>query len=240
MPKSRIGGKRFNPAESAADVHAKERAQEAGKTRRVERIDDHERLDPDDLPFPEVQHGISTQKTGLQSVIEVGLTRLASAEGFEAQDNALGVLVKAMANAAAPDGAPEPRGADVVLKSELRQALSVAPSQASPVELRRDATQLLALATAALGTEGLPVGRKAEAIITEDIRVIKDALADVLKGADARTVERLQQTEEGLSWAADVMHRGQSALEKADINAATRMDALAGVLRIVLKYARQE
>ena len=235
MPKSTIGGKGFNPG--SADVRAKGRSQETDATRPVEKVG-HERLDPDDIPLPEIQEGFSTQKSGLQGVIEAGLTRLAAAEGFQAQDKALGVLVRAMAGAAGTAEPPEAFAG--VLTGELRQALASAPeaSTIAPVELRRDATQLLTLATAALGTEDLPASKsKAEAVLVEDIRLIKDALADVLKRADRATVERLQETQSGLSWAADVLSRGQSALQKAESTAATRMDALAGVLRIVLKYA---
>ena len=236
MPKSKFGGKRFNVGGSAADVNRSGPAKDAGRARPVEKIGQDERLDPDRLPVPQFQEGFSAQQTGLQGVIEAGLTRLAAAEGFQAQDKALGVLVKAMAGAAAPAAHPE---ATPMLQSELRQALQAGPKQVPPAELRRDATQLLTLATAALGTEGLPSARsKAEAVLTEDIRVIKGALADVLKRADPATVKRLQDTQEGLSWAADVLSRGQPALKKAEATAGTRMDALAGVLRIVLKYAQ--
>ena len=237
MPKSRIGSKGFDAGSRSTDVKRGRRPHEAGLTGPVERIADEPRLDPDDVPLPAIQEGFSAQTSGLQSVIEAGLSHLAAAEGFQAQDKALGVLVRAMAGAASPAKVSE--GSAVALQSELRQALASAPGEVSASELRRDATQLLTLATAALGTEGLPRSRtKAEAVLAEDIRVIKDALTDVLKRADAQTVKRLHDTQAGLSWAADVLSRGQPALEKANVPAGTRMEALAGVLRIVLKYAQ--
>ena len=237
MPKSRIGGKRPNLGDASANVEQRGRSKETGLTRPVEKIREEQRLDPDEVHLPEVQEGFSAQKSGLQGVIEAGLSRLAAAEGFQAQDKALGVLVKAMAGAAGPSRAPE--ADSPMLQGELRQVLQAAATTASPAELRKDATELLALATTALGTEGLPSSAsKAQAVLAEDIQVIKGALADVLKRSDAETVNRLQQTQEGLIWAAGVLSRGNSALQKADINAGTRMDALAGVLRIVLKYAQ--
>lgn len=237
MPKSKFGGKRYNVGGSTPDLGRSDRAKDAGRTHPVEKIGSDDRLDPDRLPLPEFQEGFSSQQTGLQGVIEAGLTRLAAAEGFQAQDKALGVLVKAMAGAAGPSRTPDTYSG--LLQSDLRQVLEAGPKRVAPAELRRDATQLLTLATAALGSEGLPAGRtKAEAVLAEDLRVIKGALADVLKRADPATIKRLQETQAGLSWAADVLSRGQSALEKAEATAGTRMDALAGVLRIVLKYAQ--
>ncbi len=238
MPKSRIGGGHMKVGSSPADVKQRGRSQETGLARPVERVTDDLRLDPDEIPLPEIQEGFSSQQSGLQGVIEAGLTRLAAAEGFQAQDKALGVLVKAMAGAAAPAQPLETYAG--LLQGELRQVLESAPAKVSAVDLRRDATQLLTLATTALGTEGLPAKKlPAEAVLAEDLRVIKEALADVLKRADAATVQRLRDTQAGLSWAADVLSRGQPALEKTDATAATRMDALAGVLSVVLKYAQQ-
>ncbi len=235
MPKSRIGGKKPSMGGVQNEVSPRGRSARTGLTRPVEKLAEDQRLDPHDIPLPEVHEGFSEKPSGLHGVIEAGLNRLAAAEGFQAQDNALGVMVRAMAGGSA--GGPT---VDVpMLQRELRQALPATAATASGAERRKDAAQLLTLATAALGVEGLPQGRaKVEAQLTEDLMVIKEALADVLKGSDSAAVQRLQRTEAGLSWAADVLSRGRPALDKIDNNATIRMDALAGVLRIVLKYAQ--
>lgn len=226
------------------DVDALQRAQQA-------RIDQSQGADPASpvqrkapAPFeadlPERLPGLSGQPSVLQDVIQAGLNSLAHAEGWEATDNALGVLVKAMVGASAPSNAPAPTGQLPMEFSRMLRAF-VPPGDAGALkQLKTDAQQLVKLSVVALGTEGLEGSKaKQEAQLEADVGVIKDALSSVLQLPTDERSQVLSATDRFLSWKANVLDRGAKALQTANVDAPARIDALVGILRIVAQYANQ-
>lgn len=192
--------------------------------------------DPD---LPEKLPGLSSAPSALQSVIQAGLNSLAQANNWEATDNALGVLVKAMVGAGkGGEGAPVP----ATLPMEFQRLLKafVPPGDATAlIQLKKDAQQLVKLAVVALGTEGFEGLSKAkqEAQLEADVRAIHGAIADVLQ-LPAETRSRMLNATEGLlTWKANVLDRATPALNAAGVNTPARIDALAAIMKIVGSYA---
>ncbi len=192
-----------------------------------------------DVDLPERLPGLSSAPSQLQSVIQAGLNSLAQANNWEATDNALGVLVKAMVGAGkGGDSAPVP----ATLPMEFQRLLKtfVPPGDATAlIQLKKDAQQLVKLSVVALGTEGFEglSKSKQEAQLEADVRAIHGAISDVLKlPADARA-DMLGATEGLLTWKANVLDRAAPALNAAGVNTPARIDALAAMMKIVGSYA---
>lgn len=194
-----------------------------------------------DVDLPERSPGIAAEPSVLQDVIQAGLTSLAKAESWQATDNALGVLVKAMVGASASSKADGGAALVGTLSMEFSRLLRdfVPPGDAGAlVQLKKDAQSLVSLAVVALGTEGLEgLSRaKQEAQLETDVRAIHGALADVLKLPAEQRSKLLGATDQLLTWKANVLDRSAKALEAAGVNTPTRLDALAGILKIVNRY----
>ena len=194
-----------------------------------------------DAELPERYPGLSGEPSVLHDVIQAGLSSLAKAESWQATDNALGVLVKAMVGASA-SSKPEP-GASLpgTLSMEFSRLLRdfIPPGDAAALgQLKKDAQTLVSLAVVALGTEGLEglPRAKQEAQLETDVRTIHGALGDVLKLPAEQRSQLLGATDRVLSWKANIMDRSAKALEAAGVNTPTRLDALSGILQIVNRY----
>ena len=236
---NKIGGGNNRP-----NLDALQRAQQA----RVGQTSAEQVSSPTSAPRAQVEQdlperipGLAAKPSVLQDVIQAGLSNLAQAEGWQATDNALGVLVKAMVGASAASNTPAPSGQ---LPMEFSQMLRgfVPPGDASALkQLKADAQQLVKLAVVALATKDLEGSKaKQEAQLEVDVGVIKDALKDVLQLPAEERGQVLSATDRYLSWKANVLDRGSKALQSANVDAPARLDALVGLLRIVAKYANAQ
>lgn len=194
-----------------------------------------------EIDLPEKSPGLSAEPSALQNVIQAGLTSLAKAQGWEATDNALGVLVKAMVGAGAAKKTGDAATIPASLAMDFQRLLKahVEPGDAKAlIQLKKDAQQLLQLSTVALGMEGLEGMPKAkqEAQLEADVRAIHGALSDVMKLPGDQRSKLLGATNELVQWKADVLDRSAKALDAAGVNTRGRLDALAGILRIVGGY----
>ncbi|MCB9645142.1 MAG: hypothetical protein H6730_00875 [Deltaproteobacteria bacterium] len=194
-----------------------------------------------DVDLPERFPGLSAEPSLLHDVIQAGLSSLAKAESWQATDNALGVLVKAMVGASATAKADAGSELPGTLTMEFSRLLRdfVPPGDAGAlVQLKKDAQQLVSLAVVALGTEGLEglSKNKQAAQLEVDVRAIHGALSDVLKLPAEQRSNLLGATDRLLTWKANVLDRSAKALEAAGVNTPTRLDALAGILQIVNRY----
>lgn len=221
--------------EAPPRVDRNDPAKGAGEAARAQ-----ERLQEIDLP--EKMPGISGEPSQLQSVIQAGLSSLAKANNWEATDNALGVLVKAMVGAGAAkktgDAVPVPASLSLDFQRLLKAHVEPGDAEAL-VKLKGDAKQLVQLATVALGMEGLEGLPKAkqEAQLEADVKAIHGALSDVMKLPAEQRSQLLGTTNDLVQWKANVLDRSQKALDAAGIDTRGRLDALAGILRIVSSYA---
>ncbi len=198
-----------------------------------------------DLPdLPDIQPGLFGAPSALQNVIQAGLDGLAKANNWQATDNALGVLVKAMVGANATSKNADAGPMPATLPMEFQRLLKefVPPGDAKAlVQLKKDAKQLVGLSMVALGTEGLEGLSRSnkEAQIEADVRAVHGALADVIKLPTDERAKLLNATDELLNWKANVLDRAGPALKAAGVNTTARIDALAGMLKIVNAYASQ-
>jgi len=197
------------------------------------------RLDAD-TELPERYPGLSAEPSALQNVIQAGLSSLAKAQGWEATDNALGVLVKAMVGAGAKRSGEVSIPASLTMDFQRLFKSQVPPGDAAALmQLKKDAQQLVQLATVALGMEGLEGLPKAkqEAQLEADVRAIHGALSDVMKLPPAQRSELLGATTDLVQLKANVLDRSAKALDAAGIDTRARLDALAGILQLVAGYA---
>ncbi len=173
-------------------------------------------------------------KSPLQGVIQEGLTQLAAAEGWEAQQNALDVLVGAMLKSPNANKA-ETTKADAMSAMGFGQVLSKYVPVTDRAKVKGDAQQLATLAVVALGTDGLAGTRKSdqEEQIKTDLKEIKGALSSVMELAPDQRAARLDNLSSDLSWVAGVLGRTDVRSE-----APARIDALVGMLKILSKYAQ--
>lgn len=171
---------------------------------------------------------LAGKSSPLSGTIKEGLSQLAKAEGWTAQQNALGVLVGAMTSArdAAP---PEP---DALTQMGFARLLK----RHAPVERRaqadQDGAQLARLALVALGEGGLEGQRKSErgGQVESDLRVVCSAVADVMRRGEP---ERLENLAQDLAWIGTVLSGSKGARA-----AQTQVEAVAGMLEIMLAYHR--
>jgi hypothetical protein len=186
--------------------------------------------------------------------VQKGLAKLAQSQGWENKEKALDVLVRAMATTAAQQGTPANLEA---VAAKYRQQLRAAKLKKSKKlgktdleEAKEDADSLLTLAVVALGDEDDGGGkggkrRDRDQQLLLDLDELHTAVVDVLSpehsgkapqgGAQAALLSRA----ESLAWASTVISRGKAAFEGAHIKADARVEALAGILRILAKYAEE-
>lgn len=194
--------------------------------------------------LPDVQPGLFGAPSALQNVIQAGLDGLAKANNWQATDNALGVLVKAMVGAKATGKSADAGPIPATLPMEFQRLLKefVPPGDATALlQLKKDAKQLVGLSVVALGTEGLEGLSRSnkEAQIEADVRAVHGAIADVLKLPTEQRAKLLNATDDLLNWKANVLDRAGPALKAAGVDTTARIDALAGMLKIVNTYASQ-
>jgi hypothetical protein len=184
-------------------------------------------------PLPPADSSVRGKTSPLSGVITEGLTKLARAEGWEAQQNALDVLVGAMMKGR-PSAREEGPRADAMSAMAFESLLTQHAPAEQRAAARKDARQLASLAVVALGTEGLRGQRKADqgAQLKTDLEEIHRALGDVIGSPDPGRTERLERVASDLEWVASVL--GRSAGAKS---AQPRVDAVAGMLKILLRYA---
>lgn len=184
---------------------------------------------------PELPPSSSTLRgrvSPLRDQIAVGLGQLAKAEGWQAQKNAMDVLVGTMSRpelASRSTASPRP---DALSESSFVRLL--VQSGAAGGRAHREGKQLARLALVALGTESLP-GRPAErrAQLERDLSEIHSALSDVLSGQGSGA--RLQRLASDVTWVAQVLGRSEGAAEAGD-----RLHALAAMLKILVRYVPHE
>ncbi len=238
MATNRIGGPGGQPPKIAPA--------DAGKAQEVKAQSPAQRMSAPELP--KVQKGFSAQGSPLSEVIQHGLAKLAQGQGWENKEKALDVLVRAMGGAALA----QPPNLEAIAAKYRQQLRSARLKKAKKLgkadleEAKEDAESLLALAVVALGDDGEEKRRgKQDQQLLLDLDELHTAVVDVLHpessgkapspGAQAALLSRA----ESLAWANTVISRGRSALEGAHIKAEARVEALAGILRILAKYAEE-
>lgn len=196
------------------------------------------RFDPAEIQLPPRAKGFSARPSVLQDVIEAGLAKLAAEENWNATDNALGVLVRAMARTSSSQELP--KSAETLPSDFQRLLRSMASDPALLPKIKKDAQRLVELAVVALGTDGFQGLKKGaqEEQISADVGVIRDALTDVLQRPAEQRTQLLTTIGEALGWAAGVVGRGGDALKAANVTSAARVDALRSMLEIVASYAK--
>ncbi len=184
-------------------------------------------------PLPPAHSSVQGKSSPLSGLIADGLTQLAKAEGWGAQQSALEVLVGAMRSGAraAPEPAPRADGASE-LAFEGLLGRQVGPERRE--EARQDARQLARLAVVVLGTAGLDGQKRGDrsAQIAADLAEVRSALAAVVASPDPAKTARLETLAKDLEWVASVLGRS-----KGTAAAQPRVDALVGLLKILVRYA---
>lgn len=184
--------------------------------------------------LPPAGSSLKGKTSPLSGLISDGLAKLAKAEGWEAQQNALNVLVGAMTGrglGALESSAPK---ADPMTERDFAKLFAAKVPPERRAEAKEDAKQIATLAVVAMGPHGLE-GKKPseqERQLRGDLTEIRSALAAVLAKPDAARNERLASLSEDLAWVGGVLGRSE-----ATAKAQPRVDAVVGMLKIVLKYA---
>lgn len=186
---------------------------------------------PQTRPEPQLPPAASSLRdraSPLKDQITAGLTQLAKAQGWEAQQNALDVLVGAMIRPTA--AAPKAAAPDPLTEGSFVKML--AQTGVERTKAQSDGKQLARLALVALGVEALP-GRPTErrAQLKRDLEEVHHALSDVVSSKDPTSAPRLEQLAADVTWVGQVLSRSKGADSASD-----RLTALAGMLKILVGY----
>lgn len=239
MATNRIGGPGGLPPKIAPA--------DAGKAQEVKGQTPAQRMSAPELP--KVQKGFAAQGSPLSGVIQQGLAKLAQGQGWENKEKALDVLVRAM-GATAMAAPPNLEAIAAKYRQQLRSARLKRSKKLGKGELeeaKEDAESLLALAVVALGEDGEGEKRrgKQDQQLLLDLDELHTAVVDVLhpetsgKAPNPGARAQLLSRAESLAWANTIIARGRAAFEGAHVKAEARVEALAGILRILAKYAEE-
>lgn len=186
-------------------------------------------------PLPPPSSSIRGKSSPLSGVIAEGLAQLSRAEGWEAQTSALDVLASAMMRsgrrASSGDLQADPMS-EMAFSSILARHATLSDRSA----VKEDARQLARLAVVALGADGLSDKRRPERTkqLESDLAEVRGALADVLARPEGERTAQLKRVVSDIEWVAGVLARSKRTRE-----AQPRVDAVAGMLKILLRYAGQ-